>query len=328
MSAMNWADPDEGGYLYNDELSEVLREQVQALTKFRPLCDADDGEAKGLHRGETFRWNVYSDVGTQGRELSEFQEMPETNFTISVKSLTITEAGNSVPFTGKLQSLAKQKVETIIDKTLRHDARKYFDIKAWAQFEQCDLRASVTTGTTAITLDTDGTATDTNNVAMGTGHVKAIVDTMKERNIPGFVGDDYVCITHPTTLRTFKNQLESLHQYTDGGIGRIMNGEIGKYEGVRFVEQNFIPKGGAEDSVTFDPYTRTADAWNNAQSSWAFYFGADTVMEALAIPEEIRAKIPGDYGRSRGIAWYTLGGFGIVHDDATNCRILKWDSAA
>ena len=27
------------------------------------------------------------------------------------------------------------------------------------------------------------TATVTNNVALGTGHVKAIVDTMKERNI-------------------------------------------------------------------------------------------------------------------------------------------------
>jgi hypothetical protein len=32
-------------------------------------------------------------------------------------------------------------------------------------------------------LDTNGTSSVTNNVALGTGHVKAIVDTMKERNI-------------------------------------------------------------------------------------------------------------------------------------------------
>jgi len=64
-----------------------------------------------------------------------------------------------------------------------------------------------------------------------------------------------------------------------------------KYEGTRFVEQNFIPKGGAIDSTTFDPYTGTADAWNNAKSSWAYFCGGDTVNEALVIPEEIRAMI-------------------------------------
>jgi hypothetical protein len=56
--------------------------------------------------------------------------------------------------------------------------------------------------------------------------------------------------------------------------------------------------------------------------------GGDTVTEAIVIPEEIRSKIPGDYGRSKGIAWYYLGGFGLVHPDAANGRIVKWDSAA
>ena len=56
--------------------------------------------------------------------------------------------------------------------------------------------------------------------------------------------------------------------------------------------------------------------------------GGDTVTEAIVLPEEIRGKIPGDYGRSRGIAWYYLGGFGLVHPDAANARVLMWDSAA
>lgn len=58
------------------------------------------------------------------------------------------------------------------------------------------------------------------------------------------------------------------------------------------------------------------------------FFGGDTVTEAVCVPEEIRAKLPGDYGRSRGIAWYYLGGFGLVHTDALNARIVMWDSAA
>jgi hypothetical protein len=42
----------------------------------------------------------------------------------------------------------------------------------------------------------------------------------------------------------------------------------------------------------------------------------------------MRGKIPTDYGRSRGIAWFYLGGFGIVQTAAAQARIVKWDSAA
>lgn len=329
MAGQTWSVPAEGGYMYSDELSAVLRQQVQPLTKFRQLCDAQDGTQKGLNRGENFNWNVYSNVGTQGRRLSENQSMPETGFTVAQRSLKVTEAGNSVPYTGKLTALAKQDVITIIDKTLKDDARKYFDIEAYLQFKSTVLRVEPAGGnsTTAINLDTNGTASVTNNVALGTGHVKAIGDTMKERNIPPYVMDDYLSISHPSTYRGFKNSLETLHQYTETGLAHIFNGEIGRYESFRFIEQTFIPKGGAANSTTYDPWSGTAAAWANGLSSWAFFMGADTVTEAICIPEEIRAKIPGDYGRSKGIAWYYLGGFGLVHPDATNARVMMWDSA-
>jgi hypothetical protein len=94
-------------------------------------------------------------------------------------------------------------------------------------------------------LDTDGTCTTTNNVALGTGHVKAAVDTMKERNILPYTADDYVVMSHPSTFRGLKNSLESIDQYTETGLAQIFNGEIGRCESARFVEQTFIPKGGA-----------------------------------------------------------------------------------
>ncbi len=320
----------EGGYMYSDELSDTIRVQVAPLCKFRQLCDMPDGEDKGLHAGSSFTWNVYSNIGNQGRRLAETTPMPQSGFTIAQRSLTMFEAGNSVPYTGKLSDLAKQDVVSIIDKTLKEDARKYFDIESYLQFKNTKLRAGPTSGTstTAITLDVTGTCTTTNNVALGTGHVKAITDAMKERNIPPYAGDDYVAVSHPTTWRNFKNSLETLKQYTETGLGHIFSGEVGRYEGVRFVEQTFIPKGGAADSVTYDPWSGTSDAWNNALSSWAFFLGADTCTEGVGIPEEIRASIPGDFGRSKALAWYYLGGFGLAHDDATNSRIVMWDSAA
>lgn len=330
MSGQIWAVASEGGYMYSDELSDYLRIRAQPLTKMRQLCDAQDGAAKGLHRGDKFYWDVYSDIGTQGRRLDEQQAMPESNYGIIQHSMTIYEAGNSVPYTGKLGDLAKHDLTAIIDKTLKHDARKYFDIEAYLQFKSTAIRVAPTggTSTTSVTVTTNSATATTNNVELGTGHVKAMVDYAKESNIPGFDGDDYVMVGHPTTYRNFKNQLEAVKQYTQIGIGEVFSGEIGRYENTRFVEQSFVPKGGANDSTTFDPYSNTADAWNNGKSSWAFMLGGDTVTEAVVLPEEIRAKIPGDYGRSRGIAWYYLGGFAIVHPDADNARILMWDSAA
>jgi hypothetical protein len=202
-------------------------------------------------------------------------------------------------------------------------------VETYLQFDNTPLRVEPAGGNsaTSVNLDTNGTASVTNNLALGTGHVKAIVDVMKERNIPPYVVDDYLCLSHPTTLRNLKNGLETLHQYTETGLAHIFNGEIGRYESTRFCEQTFIPKGGAANKTTFDPWSQTAQAWANGLSSWAFFMGGDTVTEAVCIPEEIRAKIPGDFGRSRAIAWYYLGGFGIVHPDATNARIVKWDSA-
>jgi N4-gp56 family major capsid protein len=318
------------GFMYSDQLSKYLRTEVQPRTKFRQFADAKDHTDKGLHRGDKASWKVYSKIANQGGRLNEVTQMPESGFTESTKTLTVYEAGNSVPYTGKLDALAEHDVQTVIDKTLRDDCRKFHDIEVFNQFDNCALRVVPDSGTstTALTLTTNGSATETNQVAFGTGHAKAVADLMKERNIPAFYGDDYVAITHPTTLRTFKNSLEAVKQYTETGLGHIFRGEIGRYESIRFVEQNFIPKGGAIDSVTFDPATGTADAWNGGDSSWIFFMGEDTVAEALVIPEEIRAKLPGDYGRSKGIAWYYLGGYGLVHDDATNCRIVKWDSAA
>jgi N4-gp56 family major capsid protein len=331
-----WLTNSLGGYMWSPNLSKVLRHAVQPMVKFRQFADIKDAAIQGKKQGDTFHWNVYSDVATRGTTLTETTVMPKTNFTITQGTMTVTEYGNSVPYTGKLDDLSEQPVKEIINKVLKNDAKKAFDIAAWQQFDACPLRvvpASSGTSTTALTLTTNGTCTGTNNIELGWAHVKLIVDLMKERNIPPRIGDDYVAIGHPSTFRKVKNDLEAIHQYTPQGFGMILNGEMGRGENTRFVEQTNIPKGGAEDSTTFNPQTDTADAWDNAKSGWAFWMGDDTVAEGIVVPEEMRGKIPSDFGRDQGIAWYYIGGFGIVHavnsaDNSRNARILKWDSAS
>lgn len=92
MTGQVWSADASGGYLYSDNLSDYLRFALQPRTKFRNLADAREG-ALGLHRGETYRWNVYSNLSQRGGPISETQRMPETSFSIAQRSLTIQEFG-------------------------------------------------------------------------------------------------------------------------------------------------------------------------------------------------------------------------------------------
>lgn len=304
------------GYMASDILSENFRTALQPLTRFRQFCDVE--EAVGKNNGEKFIWTVYGDTQDSGtRELQENQPMPTTNFPVYTAEVTMTEYGISIPHSLKYESMSEHEVPEVITKTLRNDANRKFDELAHAEFNSTILRA-VGGASGAITLTDNGTPSGTNDIAMSKDHVKTIRDTMEERNIPVFDGEDYVATMRPTTLRPVQDDLESVFQYVDEGYKRIVNGERGRYEGIRFTTQTNV----------------ASEGWTNGKSDAAFFFGADTVTEAIAIPEELRGKIPDDYGRSRGIAWYYLGAFKVTHADTTDAeskkqaRIVKWDSAA
>ena len=315
MAGQVWATNSLGGYMYSRNLSSKFRHALQPSLRFRQFCDIHDASQQGKHKGDLFTWDVFSNVSTQGTTLTETNTMPETNFVIYQGTLTITEAGNSVPFSQKLDNLSLKPLTPIVTKVLRNDAAKALDTLAHAQFDLTPLRASAASGTstTAVTIATTGTQTSTTSQAFKSGNAKAIVDAMKERNIPTYSHGDYYAITWPSTIRTFKNDLESIQQYTTEGFNMIKVGEIGRYESTRYVEQTNIAKSGTTNT------------------DWIYFIGEDTVAEAVAVPEEIRGKIPTDYGRSKGVAWYYLGGFGLCLTsamDTDQARIIKWESAA
>ena len=320
MAGQLWSVDTLGGYLASYKLSSNLRKQLQPMTKFRQFCDAKDQTKDGKKNGDTWTWDVVMNVATAGGTLVETNTMPETNFKIYQATGTITEYGNSVPYAGKLEALSQFDVRKPVETSLRNDAAKVLDSAAHAQFNETMLRY-VGSSTTTGFLETGGTNTAVlnNTSILNLYHVGEIKDYMSERNIPKYSGDEYVCIAHASTLRDLKTALQAVSQYVTAGYTKIMKGEIGMYEGIRFVEQSNIPK-----------YAEFGA--NN--TNWAYFFGADTVAEGIAIPEEVRGKIPGDYGRSKGVAWYYLGGFSNVHSQWTaaqdpgllNTRIIKWDS--
>ena len=316
MPGQVWSVAADGGYMYSDQLSDRLRTVLLNTVKFRQFCDADDHSEFGLEAGEKFHWDIYSKVATAGGAISENQAIPETKFTITQGTGTVTEYGNSVPYTKKLDDLSLHPVSKVIDQVLKIDATEALDAAASTQFDAASTALNVvaTGGTSATAISvTEAATTVTNNVALRKAHVAKISVEMRERNIPAYFDNgDYGCIGRPATFETFESDLEAIHQYVNPGLDMIMNGEKGRYRGIRFFEQT----------------NRASESWTNGLSDAAYFFGGDTVHEAVVCLEEIRGKIPGDFGRDKGIAWYYLGGFKLVHSVSAQTRIMKWDSAA
>jgi hypothetical protein len=214
-------------------------------------------------------------------------------------SLEIKEKGLKIPYTNS--SFAGRDIITLVTNVLARDACKQLDAAAYRQFNATSLFVTPTSGNSAssITLNTGG-ATNINRSSMSEAHVRKIVSIMRELKIkPNYCGD-YYCIGRPETFKAIN--LEHPDYYSDS---RLFSGEIGRYNGCRFVEQTNIASKG----------------WAGGLSDEAFFFGEDTIAEVIAVPEEIILIPPGDYN-CYGIGWNYLGGFVISSIN----KIIKWSS--
>ena len=315
----------QSGFLTNDKLNKMAQRVAQPMFRFRQFVRFK--EAFGKAQGENVNWLKISNISDYGRNVAETETMPETKEVVALGTLSVTEIGNSIPFTGKLENLSEFDVARIIREGLIDDHVKVMDGNVEREFNNCLLRY-VGTAAGGGVVTTNGTATKVNTAAMDTTHIRKMVTQLRKRNVPGWtsLGGDYVCIASVEASENVSINLQAVAQYTESGYTKIVNGEVGRFHGVRFVEDTFATRN------TYTPATGAvaAKSWGGGFSLDAYMFGSPTVREAVAVPMEIRAKVVTDYGRSKGLAWYFLGGWKIEWDTsgAADTRIIKWDSAS
>ncbi len=313
----------QSGYVSSPYWNMKFQKAAQPLMRFRQFVAIKEAFGKG--KGESVNWQKVANVSSYGGKLVETNTMHETPQVISLGTLTVDEYGNSIPFTGKLEALSESDLEDIMRGGLLDDCAKVLDGEIEREFNKCPLRY-VGTASEAYALTTASTATATNSYALNTYHLRMMIDELKKRNVPGFsaVDGDYVCVGSIEAISGLFGALETVNMYTDSGRKAVLNGEVGRHYGCRIVEDRFATRFVYDSSAK----SATAISWTNGKSGVAYIFGAPTVREALVIPEEIRTKVPTDYGRSKGIAWYGIFGWRLEWETEANARIIKWDSAA
>lgn len=305
MAGQQWQVSADGGYLANPELSKEIRHVAQPLMLFRQFVRPDS--AVGKNKGDTFDYDRVSNVATAGGALTEGVNIPETKVTISKSQLTIAEYGNSVPYTGKLEALSKFSPSNLVTVALKNDQAKVLDRAAAAKFTGCKIKYTPTgtSGSPTGTFDTDGAVSTAATRNCAVYDVEEIRDYLKSTvHAPLYDGQNYVGIGSTGFVRAIqrdRTEFQTAAQY--GDPERLFSSEVGRIRNVRFVEETNV----LANSLGTTPY-----------KGEAVIFGEDPVVEGIAIAEEIRAKVPGDYGRDKGVAWYFLGGWKEVWDTAND----------
>jgi N4-gp56 family major capsid protein len=313
MASFNWTFDAPTGTYKSHALSSKLYEAAVENSVFVDHVRPVDGY--GRNKGETVTLTrVQNITEPTTADLEETVRIPEDEFNLTTKTITVTELGRAVPYTNLAQDLSEYDVENPIQRKLRDQMRLVLDTKAAVAFKLAKVKY-VPTGATSNTITTNGTPGALATVNMNFFHVEEIRDYMFDTlQVPPLEGDDYLGIFRTLGLRGIKRDTkwEEWHKYLDPQAK--YNGEVGRIEGIRFIECNHARALGKIGSGSI--------------LGEGVVFGEDGVAIAEAMTPELRAAIPGDFGRSKAVAWYGILAFDIIWDtgNAGEARVVHVSS--
>lgn len=294
-----------GGFYTNNELSKSLRYVAQPQMRFRAAVQVKG--AKGARAGDLLYFDKNRNLQTAGAALSETSTIPETQFPIGRGTMTLTEYGNAIPWTGKLESLSEFDAEDAVQVALKNDQVKVLDSQAAIQFTSGQFK-EVLAATNSVNISSNGTASATANSNLTAANWRTICNRMRRDNIPFYDGSSYMVIGSVELISGMHADAATAGfvdsaKYTGEYASRLFSGEVGRFYMGRFVEEtNVLPN----------------NLGTNTVFGGGVAFGADAVMEGVAVPVEFRQKVPTDYGRSQGLAWYALLGWQKIWDETTD----------
>lgn len=289
------------GTYKNHAISSKLWEAAVENSVFMDHIRPVDGYGKKMGESVTLT-RVRNITEPTTANLDETIRIPEDEFELSTKVITVRELGRAVPYTSLSMDLSKFDLENPIQKKLREQMRLVLDTKAATAFKTSLIKYQIT-GAAAGTFTTNGAFGGNATANMNVFHAEEIRDYMYDTlQVPPVDGGDYIGIFRTLGLRGIKRDpdWEEWHKYTNPQAK--YNGEVGRIESIRFIETN---------------HARALDkVGTNDVLGEGVVFGDESVAMAEAMTPELRAAIPGDFGRSRAVAWYGILEFGLIWDTA------------
>ena len=304
---------ENGGTLVKlDNLTRVVysREiEFKALPVMRFFQFAQIKTELGTTPGLTIQMLTYDNLKLGGN-LTEGTRMTTQALSSSMKSITVQEKGNAVAVSELLLQSSFDDVMASATALLGRDYALVLD---------CELRDTALKGTNVVYADKkDGTKITqrqdiTTDCILKVSTIKDAVEILATNNAPKYQGASWICFVHPHQSRSLRDDNAWINASNYGAPEQLFTGEIGMIDDVRFIETTLMCNGA---SAPTDPsYKADLKATDDTKVYQAVIFGDNYYAIAFGLPVELRDNGVTDFGREHGLAWYSIWGTGLLHDE-------------
>jgi N4-gp56 family major capsid protein len=206
---------------------------------------ADKRPVDVTNPGATVVFQLHNDLSRISSPLTETSDVSAVALNNTNKvQVTVNEYGNAVTTTERLALESLSAIDPAVADMLSYNMRDSFDALVYQTL------VGLATGRYAGTVADDETTvngvdkTTESTTTLQAADIRKAVAKLRGANVQPRDGGFYIGMLHPDTsydLRTEAaasgaNVWREPHTYTEAGVGNIWNGEVGVYEGVKFIE--------------------------------------------------------------------------------------------
>jgi N4-gp56 family major capsid protein len=303
VASFTWTADVPAGVLKNNSLSRALRRQAIAESKFMGFVKTEPGYGK--HKGETHTITRSRALAEPANpRLSEMTKIPIDTYSITTRAIVVTEWGRGVEYTNLSEELTWFNLDSEVQMVLKDQMKLSLDTGAAAAFKNAKIKYSPQTATSSL-ISTTGAIGGAALVNLNVFHCGEIRDYLYGTLLapPWDSEGNYIGLASTKALRGIKSDpaWEEWNKYVTPQ--KKFNSEVGKIESIRWIEVNH------QQALSNNKGT------GNVLGE-AVVFGRDAVVMVAAHDPELLIKIPGDFGRDKGCAWYGILEFADVWDTA------------
>lgn len=304
------------GILANHQISDQILEVALGECKIVPYTH-DHGFGFKKNAGETvnlFHVNRLPDAADA--TLEEEGQIPMRMLSFGKRSLTLTEHGEGLQFSAKLQELSKFRPDPIMRKELASSLERSLDTEAArdgfmsADVKICYSPTSLTGGVWSVTGAAGAVATSPLQAA----HVKKISAYMRDTIHAPFykgskgAGEHYVCLSCNTNIENLllDSEVRQWQQFMQAG-GMLYKGEMCEVAKIKFIEIN--------RAMALANLSGTSTVLGEA-----VVFGDEAVARIEAVTPHLRLNpnFGGRFATMMAMAWWGIYAFGPVWDSASD----------
>lgn len=291
---------------------QKVRLALRSVPSFRAI--ADTKPVQQTQPGSSVVFQIHQDLSPATTPLNETTDPSGVSLgNTSQITVTLNEYGN---FTVVTKALKEFALDSGLDSNI-------------ANIIAYNLADSIDRIIAEVLLGAQNTITREDGVTvLNTGDPTAIIATdtitssmitlavaeLRGASVVPFDGDNYVAYIHPKVARDLRAETDLSgwrypHTNTDIGVGKVLAGEIGIYEGVRFVESSRVP-------VLIYLVSEDPEVFNEVYST--FVMGREALAEAVA--EEFSVVADGTVvdplKRKMAIGWYGIAGWNLFRPES------------